>query len=100
MCSRGSWGESKPLEVGLNVGVSCRDSEGVKDRPEKEPGCWYAERAEEGGKELEPGSAPDIKSSAGPGVCIATGHNITQTVLVKVSHQSVHMTLSYVYSVF
>ncbi len=77
MCSKGSWGDSKPLEVGLNVGGSCRDSEGVKDRPEKEPGCWYAERAEEEGKELEPGSAPEIKSSAGAGVCIATGHNIT-----------------------
>lgn len=71
MCSRESCGDSKPLEVGLNVGASCRDSEGVKDRPEKEPGCWYAERAEEEGKELEPGSAPEIKSSAGAGVCIA-----------------------------
>lgn len=88
MCSRGSWGDSKPLEVGPNVGVSCRDSEGVKDRPEKEPGCWYAERAEEEGKELEPGSAPEIKSSAGAGVCIATGHNITWTELVNAGHYS------------
>lgn len=82
MCSRGSWGDSKPLEVGLNVGTSCRDSEGVKDRPEKEPGCWYAERAEEEGKELEPGSAPEIKSSGGADVCIAKGNNITWTLLV------------------
>ena len=85
MCSKGSWGDSKPLEVGLNVGVSCRDNEGVKDRPEKEPGCWYAERAVEG-KELEPGSAPEIKSSGGACVCIAEGHKITWTMLVSASH--------------
>lgn len=40
MCSRGSWGDNKLLEEGLNEGVSCRDSEGVKGRVEKEPGCW------------------------------------------------------------
>lgn len=71
MCSKESWGDIKPLDVGLYVGASCRDRDGVKERPEKEPGCWYAERAEEEGKELEPGSAPVIKSSAGAGVCIA-----------------------------
>lgn len=88
MCNKGSWGDSKPLDVWLNVGVSCRDSEGVKDRPEKEAGCWYAERAEEEGKELEPGSAPGIKSSAGAGECIATRHNITMKALVNASQIS------------
>lgn len=53
----------------------------MKDRPEKEPGCWYAERAEEEGKELELGRAPEIKSSAGAGVCIATRHKVMSTVL-------------------
>lgn len=60
----------------------------MKDRPEKEPGCWYAERAEEEGKELELGRAPEIKSSAGAGVCIATRHKVTNTVLVNSSHFS------------
>lgn len=49
----------------------------MNDRPEKMLGFWYAERAEEEGKELEPGSAPEIKRSVGAGVCMATGHNIT-----------------------
>lgn len=66
--------------------MSCRDSEGVKDRPEKEPGCWYAERAEVEGKEPEPGSVLEIKSSAGAGLCIATRHNITWIGLVNASH--------------
>lgn len=60
----------------------------MKDRPEKEPGCWYAERAEEEGKELELGWAPEIKSSAGAGVCIATRHKVMSTVLVNASHFS------------
>lgn len=42
MCSKGSWGDRRPLEVGLKVGVSCRDNDGVtpgKERPEKDAGC-------------------------------------------------------------
>lgn len=77
ICTKGSCGDIKPLEVWLNVVVSCRDNEGVNDRPEKMLGFWYAERAEVEGKELEPGSAPEIKRSVGAGVCMATGHNIT-----------------------
>lgn len=76
MCIKGSWGDNKPLEFGLKAAVSCRDNEGVKERPEKEAGCWYAERAEEEEKEAEPGRAPEIKSSVGAGLCIATGHKI------------------------
>lgn len=74
MCSKGSWGDRRPLEVGLNVGVSCRDSEGAtpeNERPEKEAGCWYADRAEEEGNEPDPGKALEMNSSAGAEVCIA-----------------------------
>lgn len=42
MWSNGSWGDRRPLEVGLKVGVSCKDNEGVtpgKDRPENGAGC-------------------------------------------------------------
>jgi hypothetical protein len=40
MWSRGSWGDSSPLDVGLKVGVSCSESEPVgKERLEKEAGC-------------------------------------------------------------
>lgn len=42
MCSKGSCGDRRPLEVGLKVGVSCRDNDGVtpgKERPEKDAGC-------------------------------------------------------------
>jgi len=79
MCSKGSWGDRRPLEVGLKVGVSCRDNDGVtpgKERPEKDAGCWYADRAEEEGNEPEPGSAPEMNSSAGAEVCIATATEI------------------------
>lgn len=43
MCSKGSWGDKRPFDVGLNVGVSCKESDGVtpgKERPENEAGCW------------------------------------------------------------
>jgi hypothetical protein len=39
MWRRGSWGDSRPLDVGLKVLVSWRESEGVKERPEKGAGC-------------------------------------------------------------
>lgn len=42
MCSSGSCGDRRPLEVGLKVGVSWRDSDEVtpgKERPENEAGC-------------------------------------------------------------
>lgn len=40
MWSKGSWGDSRPLDVGLNVGVSWSESEAPgKERLEKEAGC-------------------------------------------------------------
>lgn len=82
MCSKGSCGDRRPLEVGLNVGVSWRDSDGVtpeNERLEKEAGCWYADRAEEEGNEPDPGKALEMKSSAGAGVCIATKRETHKT---------------------
>lgn len=40
MCIRGSCGESRPLDVGLKVGVSWRESEAAgNERLEKDAGC-------------------------------------------------------------
>lgn len=86
MCSKGSWGDRRPLEVGLNVGVSWRDSDDVtpeNERPENVAGCWYADRAEEEGNEPDPGKALEMKSSAGAGVCIATNMETDKTKLTR-----------------
>ncbi len=42
MWSKGSWGDRRPLEVGLKVGVSCKDNEEAtpgNDRPENGAAC-------------------------------------------------------------